>query len=66
MFQWEFVDVQNERRVLCSLETQVLITKHKQQFLNYQSVNFFSGFPYTGKKTQKQTNRKLKNDGQIK
>lgn len=30
MFQWEFVDVQNERRVLCSLETQVLITKQKQ------------------------------------
>lgn len=54
MFQCEFIDLQNERKVLCSLKTQVLITKCKQYFLNYQPDFFFFFFPnntYTGKKT---------------
>lgn len=48
MFQCEFIDLQNERKVLCSLKTQVLITKCKQYFLNYQpDFFFFFFFPTT-------------------
>lgn len=63
MFQCEFIDLQNERKVLCSLKTQVLITKHKQYFLNYQSDIFFFFFQ---QHIYRQRRNNLTKDGQVK
>lgn len=64
MFQCEFIDLQNERKVLCSLKTQVLITKCKQYFLNYQSDFFF--FFFSQQHIYRQKNPNLTKDGQVK